>query len=124
MKVLALNWRDSRHPEAGGAEVHLYEILSRWVKRGAEVTVVASGFPGAAPEDQQDGMRILRRGGTKADPNTEGCFQPTWSPDGTKIAFGRSDEIYTVNADGTGLRQVTDAPGSESPEWGTHPLAP
>jgi len=62
VNVLALNWRDSKHPEAGGAEVHLYEILSRWVKRGAAVTVVASGFPGAAPEDTQDGMRILRRG--------------------------------------------------------------
>jgi glycosyltransferase involved in cell wall biosynthesis len=62
VNVLALNWRDSRHPEAGGAEVHLYEILSRWVKRGAQVTVVASGFPGAASEDRQDGMRILRRG--------------------------------------------------------------
>jgi glycosyltransferase involved in cell wall biosynthesis len=62
VNVLALNWRDSRHPEAGGAEVHLYEILARWVKRGAQVTVVASGFPGAAPEDRQDGMRILRRG--------------------------------------------------------------
>lgn len=62
MNVLALNWRDSKHPEAGGAEVHLYEILSRWVKRGAQVTVVASSFPGAAPEDRQDGMRILRRG--------------------------------------------------------------
>lgn len=62
MNVLALNWRDVRHPEAGGAEVHLYEILSRWVKRGAGVTVVASGFPGAPPEERQDGMRILRRG--------------------------------------------------------------
>ncbi|HEV8480273.1 MAG TPA: glycosyltransferase family 4 protein [Candidatus Eisenbacteria bacterium] len=62
MNVLALNWRDARHPEAGGAEVHLYEILARWVKRGATVTVVASGFPGAAPEDEQNGMRILRRG--------------------------------------------------------------
>ena len=30
-------------------------------------------------------------------------------------------EIYTVNTDGTGLMQVTDAPGSGSPDWGTHP---
>ena len=29
--------------------------------------------------------------------------------------------IYTVNADGTGLTKVTDAPGSNSPDWGTHP---
>ena len=54
------------------------------------------------------------------------CTNP--SPDGTKIAFVRSHnndvdgEIYTVNVDGTGLTQVTHAPGSGSPDWGTHPL--
>jgi Tol biopolymer transport system component len=64
-------------------------------------------------------------GGAIADPNAEGCLQPTWSPDGTKIAFRRGDEIYTVNADGTGLTQVTHGSSSdaesEHPDWGTHP---
>jgi len=66
-------------------------------------------------------------GGANADPNAEGCNSPGWSPDGTKIAFVRSHsndvdgEIYTVNVDGTGLTQVTHAPGSNSPDWGTHP---
>ena len=66
-------------------------------------------------------------GGADADPNALGCNEPTWSPDGTKIAFVRSHnndvdgEIYTVNVDGTGLTQVTHAPSSGSPDWGTHP---
>jgi len=66
-------------------------------------------------------------GGANADPTAEGCNSPTWSPDGKKIAFVRSfnndvdGEIYTVNEDGTGLKQVTHAPGSDSPDWGTHP---
>lgn len=69
-------------------------------------------------------------GGANADPNAEGCNEPVWSPDGTKFAFTRSHnndvdgEIYTVNIDGTGLTQVTHAPGSQSPDWGTHPLTP
>jgi Tol biopolymer transport system component len=43
------------------------------------------------------------------------------------IAFVRSHsndvdgEIYTVNVDGTGLTQVTHAPGANTPDWGTHP---
>jgi len=66
-------------------------------------------------------------GGRDDDPGALGCNSPTWSPDGTKIAFVRAlsndvdGEIYTVNADGTGLTQVTNAPGSQSPDWGTHP---
>jgi TolB protein len=69
-------------------------------------------------------------GGANADPSALGCNEPTWSPDGAKFAFTRSHnndvdgEIYTVNVDGTGLAQVTDAPGSGSPDWGTHPLTP
>jgi glycosyltransferase involved in cell wall biosynthesis len=62
VRVLALNWRDPRHPEAGGAEVHLWEILKRWPARGARITYLASSFPGAAPEEELDGIRIVRRG--------------------------------------------------------------
>jgi Tol biopolymer transport system component len=69
-------------------------------------------------------------GGANADPSALGCNEPVWSPDGTKFAFTRSHnndvdgEIYTVNVDGTGLAQVTNAPGSGNADWGTHPLTP
>ena len=66
-------------------------------------------------------------GGLNADPNALGCNEPVWSPDGSEFALTRSHnndvdgEIFTVNVDGTGLTQVTHAPGSGSPDWGTHP---
>jgi Tol biopolymer transport system component len=67
-------------------------------------------------------------GGPNADPAAIGCLEPAWSPDGTKIAFAggldldTDGEIYVVNADGTGLTQVTHTGGSQSPDWGTHPV--
>jgi Tol biopolymer transport system component len=70
-------------------------------------------------------------GGPLSDPTTIGCFNPVWSPDGKKIAFGRNADddqrdIYTVNADGSGLFQVTHTPDiSEfNGDWGTHPVTP
>ncbi len=62
MKLLAFNWRDPRHPEAGGAEVHLAEILTRAVRDGDQVTWLAEAFPGAGPEEEVRGMRVLRAG--------------------------------------------------------------
>lgn len=70
-------------------------------------------------------------GGPFADPTTYGCFDPIWSPDGQKIVFGRNQDdgqrdLYTVNADGSGLFQVTNTPDiSEfNGDWGIHPLTP
>ena len=60
--LLAINFRDPAHPEAGGAELHLEQVLLDAVRRGWRVTWLAAGFPGGAPEGEHLGMRILRRG--------------------------------------------------------------
>ncbi len=62
MRILAVNWRDIKNPEAGGAEVHLHEILSRLVRWGHEATQLSAGWPGCADEDAADGVRIVRGG--------------------------------------------------------------
>jgi Tol biopolymer transport system component len=69
-------------------------------------------------------------GGAFADPDARGCADAVWSPDGKKIVFrltgtgfGEGGDVYTVNADGTGLFQVTHDGDVEWPDWGTHPLA-
>jgi glycosyltransferase involved in cell wall biosynthesis len=60
--LLAVNFRDPAHPEAGGAELHLEEILLEAVRRGWRVTWLASGFPGGTAEAEHRGMRVVRRG--------------------------------------------------------------
>ncbi len=62
MRILAFNWRDPHHPEAGGAEVHLHEILRRFVAWGHDVIQLSSGFRGGGAEDEIDGVRVKRRG--------------------------------------------------------------
>ena len=61
-RILVVNWRDIRNPDAGGAEVVTHEVARRWVERGDEVTVLTSRFPGASKVDAVDGVRIRRIG--------------------------------------------------------------
>jgi Tol biopolymer transport system component len=47
-------------------------------------------------------------------------FQPSWSPDGTKIAFVRDADIYVMNADdGSEQTRLTDEPDADDfqPSW-------
>ena len=64
MNILVLNWRDMKHPEAGGAEVHFQELFKRLVRKGHSVTLLTTRFRGAEWEDVQDGIKVLRWGHT------------------------------------------------------------
>jgi glycosyltransferase involved in cell wall biosynthesis len=62
LNILALNWEDLSNPQAGGAEVHLQEILKRIAQKGHQVTLLCSGWPGCEAAEEVDGIRIVRRG--------------------------------------------------------------
>ena len=62
MNLLAINYRDPAHPDAGGAELHLEHILLEGVRRGYRVTWLAAGFRGGSREAEHHGIRIVRRG--------------------------------------------------------------
>ena len=72
----------------------------------------------------------LACGGSSFDPSGLGCHGPRWSPDGQKIVSvanspATGNDVYTINADGSGLTQITDdGRGNDNPAWGTHPPAP
>ena len=65
-------------------------------------------------------------GGPDAAEGQFGCYSPDWSPDGAKIIFARYDgageSIYTVNADGSGLTQITDGE-DDQPDWAPAPVS-
>jgi glycosyltransferase involved in cell wall biosynthesis len=63
MRVLLCNWKDIRHPAAGGAEVYTHEVLRRWAAAGHEVTQFAAEVPGRPGTEVVDGVRVVRGGG-------------------------------------------------------------
>lgn len=62
MRILVLNWLDRENPQAGGAEIHLHEIFGRLVRRGHRVSLLASGWRGAPPRTELDGIQVHRAG--------------------------------------------------------------
>ena len=63
IKILLINWRDSKNPEAGGAEIYYHEIFRRLVGEYFSVTVLSHGFPGAPKTEVVDGITVIRYGG-------------------------------------------------------------
>ncbi len=63
MRVLAVNWLDLENPQAGGAEVHFFEIFGRLASKGHEITLVSSGWKGAARRAEISGISVTRVGG-------------------------------------------------------------
>lgn len=63
LRVLVVNWQDRENPQAGGAEEHLHQTFGRLARRGHEVTLLVSGWPGAPSRVRLDGMDVHRTGG-------------------------------------------------------------
>lgn len=59
-----------------------------------------------------DGTGLCRL--TEIDDHTEGFYaEPTWSPDGDKIAFYDDGAIHVINPDGSGLKRLSSTSGSK-----------
>jgi len=87
--------------------------------RGAPIS--QSGLTGRIAFDNHDDVWTIDADGTDLTRLTDSPgfdFDPSWSPDGTRIAYrserGGETEIWTMNADGTDRRRLT---AGLSPAW-------
>jgi glycosyltransferase involved in cell wall biosynthesis len=62
-RILVLNWRDTKHRYAGGAEVYVHEMAKTWVREGHHVTLFSGNDGMSLRHEVIDGVRIIRRGG-------------------------------------------------------------
>jgi glycosyltransferase involved in cell wall biosynthesis len=62
-RILIINWRDIKNPEAGGAEIYYHEIFRRLAAKGWGITLLCHAFPGGADREMQDGIEVIRYGG-------------------------------------------------------------
>lgn len=61
--IVVTNWRDLRHPQAGGAELVCQEFAARAAADGYRVTLLTAAVRGLPRVEEVDGYRIRRGGG-------------------------------------------------------------
>tara|TARA_Y100001936_G_scaffold251237_1_gene306519 strand:+ start:275 stop:1426 length:1152 start_codon:yes stop_codon:yes gene_type:complete len=62
-RIHVLSWRDLEDPEAGGSEVYVHEVASRWAAAGLAVSIRTSAIPGGNETTARDGYEVVRRSG-------------------------------------------------------------
>lgn len=63
MRILILNWKDLKHPQAGGAEFITETAARHWAAAGHDVTLFAAAVAGQPERETVEGVKVIRRGG-------------------------------------------------------------
>lgn len=100
----------------------LSEETGSWSPDGGTILFAGAGilYTVSIDDEKIERVRLPRRGA---------AFDPVWSPNGEKIAFGffgrgtSQSDIWIARADGGGMNPVTQTRRSEHfPDWGSHPI--
>lgn len=93
----------------------LSEYSPDWSPTGTEIVFARQLAPGGASQ-----VVVMHADGSsqRRFPDEFGAEGPSWSPDGTKLVYIGAYGIFTMNADGSGKRQLyPTCPECGSPTW-------
>ena len=74
---------------------------------------------GTALRGKPPGIAVVRPDGSGARLLIRNGRSPAWSPDGRRLAFVRSGNVFVMNANGRGVQRLTRRGTDDSPAWST-----
>ena len=106
---------------------HAHDVPgAQWSPDGQKIISATTGGTLFTVNPDGSGLRVIH---LQTANSNYFAYEPGWSPDASKVIFAMfidgSQGIFTANADGSHVFQVTDSPTADSaPDWGSQPLAP
>jgi Tol biopolymer transport system component len=113
-------------PPAGRIRTPVWSPDAQWIYMSADWHIGTKAGPSGhiSTSVSPEIYRVKAAGGRpeRLTVSSAGSFEPAVSPDGSKVAFGRSErnntEIYWMEASGAKAVRVTDSPGEDlHPVW-------
>ena len=117
--ILRTDGSEERTLVAGSVLPPGVDLVFDWAPGSKSIAFNGSASPAQGGTPGYQGIVIVSlTGRTLAPEALRNASDPSWAPNGKRLAFSRDGQIYTARADGSGLKQLTrGAIHSFSPSW-------
>jgi Tol biopolymer transport system component len=121
LRVLKTDGSEDRTLVYGGVLALGAGRLFDWAPDSSSIAYSGSASPGQATPPGYRGIVVISLEGRTAAPEAfRNGAEPSWAPNGQRLAFSRAGQIYSARSDGTGLTRLTRGIRSSAPSWSPH----
>lgn len=113
---------DEREEERGERKPRFSHMVTLLASLALATMMVAFASATTLAQESTDETGAAEADMTRLTDNPEVDRTPTWSPDGSRIAFhskrDANNDVYVMNADGSNIIRLTDNPAWDgAPSW-------